>query len=129
MTGVASLGLDRRGRRRQVGPSTCAISARIRVKLASVASAETLLSSQRGHRRTSAATEERPDHFGALCTNTSRKVCGPEPCGKSYLEASPYVRYVSVLGPDCSCEALQHQSAHPVGERQLTLQDLAVEAA
>ena len=31
--------------------------------------------------------------------------------------------------PDCSCEALQYQSAHLVGERQLTLQDLAVEAA
>ena len=90
---------------------------------------ETLLSSERGHRRTPAAAEERADHFGALCANTASKVCGPKSCGEGHLEASPYVRYVSVLGPNCGCEALQYHSAHLVGERQLTLQDLAVEAA
>src|SRR5271169_1410068 len=66
---------------------------------------ETLLSSERGRGRAPAAAEERPDHFGALCANTASEVCGPKPCGEGYLEASPYVRYVSVLGPNCGCEA------------------------
>lgn len=90
---------------------------------------ETLLSSERGRGRAPAAAEERPDHFGALCANTASEVCGPKPCGEGYLEASPYVRYVSVLGPNCGCEALQYHSAHLVGERQLALQDRSVEAA
>jgi hypothetical protein len=78
---------------------------------------ETLLSSERGHRRTPSAAEEGPDHFGALCANTASEVCGPKPCGEGYLEASPYVRYVSVLGPNRGCEALKYQCAHLVGER------------
>ena len=90
---------------------------------------ETLPSSERGHGRTPAAAEQRPDHFGALRANSAGKVCGPDPRSEGNLKASPYVRYVSVLGPDRSCEAFQHQSAHLVGERQLALQDLAVEAA
>jgi hypothetical protein len=92
-------------------------------------SRETLLSCERGHRRTPAAAEKRPDHFGALGTNTASKVCGPKSCSEGYFKASPYVRYVRVLGPDCGREALQHHSAHLVGERQLALQDLSVEAA
>src|SRR5260370_24035713 len=90
---------------------------------------ETWLSSERGYGRASAAAEERPDHRGALCANTATKVCGRKPCGEGYLEASPYICRVGVLGPDCGREALQHQSAYLVGERQLALQDLSVEAA
>jgi hypothetical protein len=90
---------------------------------------ETLLSGESGHGRTSAAVEKRPDHGGALCANTATEVCGPKPCREGYLEASPYVCRVGVLRPDCGCEALQHQSAYLVRERQLAPQDLSVEAA
>jgi len=61
---------------------------------------ETLLSSERGHGRTAAAAEERADHPGGLRTNTASKIRGCKPCGESYLKASPYVRYVRVLGED-----------------------------
>ncbi|MGH3419836.1 MAG: hypothetical protein ACRDOD_09630, partial [Streptosporangiaceae bacterium] len=88
-----------------------------------------MLSSERGYSRAAAAAKERSDHFGGVCTNATSKVCGSEPCGEGYLKASPYVCYVRVLRPDRGCEALEHQSAYLVGERQLTLQDLAVEAA
>lgn len=51
------------------------------------------------------------------------------PCCEGYLQTSPYVRYVGALRPDRGGEALQHQGTDLVGERQLALQDLAVEAA
>ena len=48
-------------------------------------------------------------------------------CCECYLQASPDVGYVCVLGPGPRCEALQHQGAQLVGERQLAPQCLPVQ--
>ena len=52
-----------------------------------------MLGSERGYRRAAAAAEKRPDHLSGLHTDTASEVCGPEPGGESYLQASPDVRY------------------------------------
>jgi len=77
---------------------------------------EMLLGGERGYKCAAATAEERPDHFGGLRTDTASKVFGSEPGGESYLQASPYVCYVGVLGPDCGREALQHQCAYLIGK-------------
>lgn len=90
---------------------------------------EVLLTSQRGYGRAAAAAKERSDHFRGLRVNATSEVCRSEPRGEGYFKAPPYVRYVCILRPNSSCEALQHQSAYLVGERKLALQGLSVKAA
>jgi hypothetical protein len=76
-----------------------------------------------------AAAEEVPDQSGAVRPDTAGEVCGLEPCGEGYLQASPCVGYVRVLEPDSGCEALQYQGAQLVGEWQFAPQRLPVESA
>jgi hypothetical protein len=55
-----------------------------------------------------AVAEERADHFRALGANAAREVRWADTSGEGYLQASPDIRYVGVLGPDCSGKTLQH---------------------
>jgi hypothetical protein len=53
----------------------------------------------------------------------------PEPCGESYLQASPDIRYIRVLESDPRGEALRHDGAQLVCERQVAPQPLPIQPA
>src|ERR1700722_2792970 len=76
-----------------------------------------------------AAAEERPDYLSAFRPDTPGEVIGAQACRECYLQASPDVGDVRILGPGPRGEAFQYQCAELVGERQLAPQRLAVQPA
>jgi hypothetical protein len=61
-------------------------------------------------------SSKRPDHFRAFRADAAREVLWAGTGSEGYLQASPDVRYVGVLGPDSGGKTLKHQSTYiPAG--------------